>query len=73
MVIWSLREKPIIQMKYEWTWPIGLILAFPSGHRGAIGITWWVITSSLVIRESHRLLVTLRSDLSKKETRIKSS
>ncbi|KAJ8027108.1 Tail-anchored protein insertion receptor WRB [Holothuria leucospilota] len=67
MVIWSLREKPVIQMKYEWTWPIGSILAFPCGQPGAIGITWWVVASSLVIRESHRLLSAFRSNSSKKE------
>ncbi|XP_071819243.1 guided entry of tail-anchored proteins factor 1-like isoform X2 [Apostichopus japonicus] len=56
LLIWCFKEHPMVYLKEDWTWPLGRVLAFPSGQSGTIGVTWWVIACSLVIRKMHHLL-----------------
>ena len=50
-IIWNYRSEPLISLPSGWVWPVGRILAFPTGISGAIGVTAWLLVCRSVVRK----------------------
>ncbi|XP_013403254.1 tail-anchored protein insertion receptor WRB [Lingula anatina] len=49
--IWRYRGEPILHLPEEWVWPLGKIVAFPTGIPGAVGFTFWLVVCRTVVNK----------------------
>ncbi|XP_035664547.1 guided entry of tail-anchored proteins factor 1-like [Branchiostoma floridae] len=47
-LMWRYRREPVLLLPADWLYPLGGLVAFPSGVSGAVGITFWLVVCNRV-------------------------
>ncbi|XP_078699485.1 guided entry of tail-anchored proteins factor 1-like isoform X1 [Branchiostoma floridae x Branchiostoma belcheri] len=47
-LMWRYRGEPVLLLPADWLYPLGGVVAFPSGVSGAVGITFWLVVCNRV-------------------------